>query len=116
MSALGPSLRRTMLRSNNGMLASRSSSLATAATPSPSLQARALLRCLTPRALRAAASFRAPPVEGASLNGSGGSADEPRPTGVRPRGGPSNEALQQTRSALARVAAALAAERRCWTD
>ena len=31
-------------------------------------------------------------------------------------GAPHNEALQQTRSALARIAAALAAERRCWTD
>jgi len=31
-------------------------------------------------------------------------------------GRPSNEALQQTRSALTTVAAALAAERRCWAD
>ena len=29
---------------------------------------------------------------------------------------PSNEALQQTRSALTSIAAALAAERRCWAD
>jgi hypothetical protein len=29
--------------------------------------------------------------------------------------GPQNEALQQTRSALTTIAAALAAERRCWT-
>jgi hypothetical protein len=31
-------------------------------------------------------------------------------------GGPQNEALQQTRSALTTTAAALAAERRCWAD
>jgi len=31
-------------------------------------------------------------------------------------GSPQNEALQQTRSALTTIAAALAAERRCWTD
>ena len=31
-------------------------------------------------------------------------------------GAPQNEALQQTRSALTTIAAALAAERRCWTD
>ena len=31
-------------------------------------------------------------------------------------GAPHNAALQQTRSALASIAAALSAERRCWTD
>jgi hypothetical protein len=32
------------------------------------------------------------------------------------RGRRQNEALQQTRSALTTIAAALAAERRCWAD
>ena len=42
--------------------------------------------------------------------------DEPIATRAAALGRLSNEALQQTRSALARIAAALAAERRCSTD